>query len=110
MPEPTVAPAASPAATPESLVAWTEVLDRLERDVAAAEALGTLTELWVPPRGIGPLPRELTERARTILAAQAVALGRMQQEHGMIVKHTAALESIPTRRRAHQPVYLDHSA
>jgi hypothetical protein len=98
------------AAAPETLSAWTEVLDRLEHDLSIAEVPGSLTDSWVPPRGIGPLPRELAERARTILVAQTAALGRMQEEQGMIVKHTAALESIPTRRRAYRPVYLDHSA
>jgi hypothetical protein len=98
------------AAAPETLSAWTEVLDRLEHDLSIAEVPGSLTDSWVPPRGIGPLPRELAARARTILVAQTAALGRMQEEQGMIVKHTAALESIPTRRRAYRPVYLDHSA
>lgn len=102
--------AAEEHAGPETLSAWAAVLDRLEQDLAVAEVPGALTDSWVPPRGIGPLPRELAERARTILVAQTAALGRMQEEQGMIVKHTAALESIPTRRRAYRPVYLDHSA
>jgi hypothetical protein len=95
---------------PARLAAWDAVLDRLETDVAHAEAADTPAPAWHPPRGIGSLPPELGDRARAILHAQTEALARMQSEHATIARHTAAIESIPTRRSARRPVYLDHSA
>jgi hypothetical protein len=95
---------------PVRLSAWNAVLDRMETDLAQAEAADASTPSWHPPRGIGSLPPELGERARAILLAQTTTLARMQSEHTTIARHTAAIESIPTRRGGRRPVYLDHSA
>jgi hypothetical protein len=95
---------------PAHLTEWSAVLDRLESDLARAEVPGALTDTWQPPPGIGPLPPELAARARALLVAQTATLARMQDEHVSILRHTAAIESIPTRRGARRPVYLDHSA
>ena len=61
--------------------AWTEVLDRLERDVEATEALVRSGDLagppepapWQPPQLDGPLPDGLLRRARDIHERQTAA-------------------------------------
>lgn len=66
--------------TPDT--SWSSVLDQLEQDVAAAEALlehGSLAQhpaqpddapQWVQPEGLGPLPEHLGERATRLLTRQ----------------------------------------
>jgi hypothetical protein len=61
-------------------VEWEQALAALELDVAAAEHLlaatrtGTETDAglgsWAPPASIGPIPEDLVERARIVLARQ----------------------------------------
>lgn len=69
--------------TAHVLAAWTETLDRLERDVRAAEALaadpGTATssrraqDSWEPPALPGVLPADLVGRAQELLRRQTEA-------------------------------------
>ncbi len=82
--------------------AWTEVLDRLERDVEATEALvrtGTPTAPpvpapWQPPELDGPLPDGLLERAREIHERQTAAKAALT---------TALAESRAQREQAQRP-------
>ena len=69
-----------PAAPPT--VNWAVVLDHLEGEVLAAEqtmadgraeeiaAWGRRSDDWVPPHMLGPLPRDLRERAARLLQHQ----------------------------------------
>ncbi|WP_051385443.1 hypothetical protein [Actinokineospora inagensis] len=75
----TTAPGAAPDTTGAWNRAWAEALDRLEADVASAEALlvdeHMLRELpkfdpWKPPAGLGPLPLDMRPRADAVLARQ----------------------------------------
>lgn len=83
-----------------NVAAWTEVLDRLERDVEATEQLARATSTplvapepspWQPPYLDGPLPDELLGRAREIherqtrakaVLAAALEQSRVQQQTG----------------------------
>lgn len=67
--------------SPESAPTWETVLDHLEADLAEADALlerpaaepddlPVPSAPWAPPSGLGPLPDELTSRARQVLARQ----------------------------------------
>jgi hypothetical protein len=61
---------------------WATVLDELEGEVLAAQASmdqgrveaiaawGRRAEDWVPPSGLGPIPRDLRERAARLLQHQ----------------------------------------
>lgn len=94
------------------------MLDRLEADLAAVERglreqhppteaavraaqLGT----WVPPRGLGPLPEHLIERARDLAAAQARVAERLDAVRLTIGQHLGALRALPTAPPT--PVFVD---
>jgi hypothetical protein len=97
---------------------WEAVLDRLEADLAALEgrlsaiplaveaAPGDRAEPWTPPRGLGPLPEALGERARAVEAAQARLAVRLEQVRATAARHLTAVSAIPPLTHG-QPVYLD---
>lgn len=101
-----------------NLRAWTEVLDRLERDVEATEQLAAAAELpavlpepapWQAPELDGPLPDQLLARARGIHQRQTAAktaLGRA------IARSRAQQQSLRPRAAGGSPTpaYLDVSA
>lgn len=94
---------------------WGEVLDELERDVAAAHsterpgdvaAAAVLTN-WIAPADLGTLPAELAPRARAVLAAQAEALALLATRQRDVARQLAAVQSVPTPSLERQPIYLD---
>ena len=112
--------AAARAADEANHRAWTEVLDRLERDVVAHEELLRRNnpfqpfepEPWEPPQVNGPLPDALLPRAREIHRRQpavkaalsrAMVAIRAQQRRTERPRHTTA--SAPAT-----PAYVDVSA
>jgi hypothetical protein len=100
--------------------AWIEVLDRLERDVAAHEELLRRNnpfqpfepEPWQPPEVNGPLPDALLPRAREIhqrqtavkaaLAKAMVAIRAQQRRSDRPQRNTATAPATPA--------YVDVSA
>jgi hypothetical protein len=102
--------------------AWTAALDELELDLVRAEALlardhslrdVTAEDLlrgvaWTPPVGLPPLPVELAQRARAVLARQTAAAAALAV--GMAANRRQAM--LTTRMSAEtgaSPAYLDHS-
>lgn len=98
---------------------WELVLDGLEADLAVLEsqlggiqlagepaALGGRPVTWTPPSGLGPLPDQLLDRARTLEAAQTRVALRLEEIRTTAGEHLAALRAVPTAQ-AHSPVYLD---
>lgn len=99
---------------------WALALESLELDVDAAESLlgalhgqsdlpdgaGVMRARWEPPGTLGPIPRPLVERARTLLrrqhqvAEQLVLATRTNRRHA----HAA---SRLTDTPAAVPVYVD---
>ena len=97
---------------------WDAVLDRLEADLAAverslAERAPTESDVasaqlrtWVPPRGLGPLPDRLIDRARELAAAQARVAERLDLLHTATAHQLTALRALPpTPPRT--PVFVD---
>jgi hypothetical protein len=88
-----------------AVVAWTEVLDRLElaaEDPASAAA-------WTPPTGLPPLPAALAPRVAEVQAAQRRAAYRLTSVRRSVAAHLEAVESAapaPVR----PPAYLDVTA
>jgi hypothetical protein len=89
------------------MTGWGEVLDRMELDVTAVEALLAergrtapgQVEPWSAPADLGPIPPELRPRADAVLerqlaaslavvaamtatSRQAIVAGRMRSQHG----------------------------
>jgi hypothetical protein len=99
--------------------AWTEALDAMELEADAVEQMLRHRDLleqapqravFVPPTGIGPLPLELTERARLLVQRQldlsrelsiAIAGNRQQARLVNRVQREGGIG-------AHPPVYLDN--
>ena len=97
---------------------WDAVLDRLEADLAAverslAERAPTESDVaaaqlrtWVPPRGLGPLPERLIDRARELADAQARVAERLDLLHTATAHQLTALRALPpTPQRT--PVFVD---
>lgn len=82
--------------------AWTEVLARLEQDVAeldAALADGALVpvQAWVPPRDLGPIPGDLQARAQRV----ALQLARLSSRtRDRLDELSGELADVERRRRA----------
>ncbi len=96
--------------------AWAEALDRLEADVAAAEALLAeehrmrdlpLPDPWQPPAGLGPLPLDLRPRADEVLARQLVVAQKLATTLAGTVRHAAMLDRLDGSRPAPGPSYVD---
>jgi hypothetical protein len=94
--------------------AWAEVLDQLEADVAAVEAMlrdkgrTGLFPPWSAPAGLGPLPAELRERAGAVLerhlaASLAVVAALSSTGRQVIVAGRLRSHDVPA------PSYLDRS-
>lgn len=105
-----------------TLAAWNDALDLLERDVASTTALLDAhpgddvvadalerANAWRVPQGLGPLPPELAERARQVLADQKEAAARLARAMSASRRHTRALDAADQRPPA-VPVYLDAEA
>ncbi len=97
---------------------WEAVLDRLEADLGAversleertpteSEVAAAQLRTWVPPRGLGPLPDRLIERARALAAAQARVAERLDLLRTATSHHLTALRALPpTPERT--PVFVD---
>jgi hypothetical protein len=97
---------------------WDAVLGRLETDLAALErSLGERAptesdvaaaqlRTWVPPRGLGPLPDHLLDRARDLAAAQARVTERLDLLRTATAHQLTALRALPpTPEQA--PVFVD---
>ena len=99
--------------------AWTEALDRLERDVAAAEALAANPERaerrraapkpWTPPNLPGHLPAPLVGRAQELLRREEEAKRLLAVGLEQIRVERAALGE-RARAGAATSAYLDVSA
>jgi hypothetical protein len=95
---------------------WETALDRLELDVLLAErkladAAAPDLEAWDEPDLVGPMPADLVERARAILARQRVVRDRMAvTASGLRRHHEFATRVDRATARAGRPVYLDVDA
>lgn len=99
----------SPEAEPTDRAAWLEVLAELEDAVAEAGRPGepgAEPAPWTPPVGIGPLPEDLAERARAIVAAQETAMARLRDAQRTNRSHAGMLRALP-HRAGTTSVYLD---
>lgn len=89
--------------------AWLEVLAELEDAVARAgrpSGSGAEPAPWTPPAGIGPLPEDLADRARTLLAAQESTMAQLRDAQRTNRSHAGMLRALP-HRAGTTSVYLD---
>ena len=98
--------------------AWSQALDDLEMDVAAAEALladdHRARELprpdpWSPPEGLGPLPLDLRPRADAILARQLATAEALVVAMTAHRRQAALIGRIESGEPAPRPAYVDCS-
>ena len=96
--------------------AWAAALDRLESDVASAEALLVeehllrelpLTNPWRPPAGLGPLPVDLRPRADQVLARQLAVAERLAAVMTGTARQAAVITRIDNGHEAPRPNYVD---
>lgn len=83
-----------------SASAWEALLDRFERDLDAAEPHALA---WAAPAD--PLPADLADRARALLARQHARVRMLAAELDDARRHLDALERVPANEVA--PAYLD---
>jgi hypothetical protein len=95
---------------------WTDVLDELELDVTAVEALLVdshlhrdlpLADPWCPPDGLGPLPLDLRPRADQVLARQLAAAAAVAGALSTTRQQAAVATRIETGHDAQRPAYVD---
>lgn len=95
-------------------VAWSRVLDELERSIPAAPSLAdepatAVDALWEAPADAEPMPAHLADRARGILALIEERARQIRAVQEEIQRHRGALrESTPAPSRT--PLLLDRSA
>ncbi len=93
--------------------AWTAFLDSLESELHAVERTGAArlrarTE-FLPPDDLGPLPRELADRARSTLAALAGAAEVVRAEMRNTARQLDELRQMDPRG-PRPPSSFDHRA
>lgn len=97
---------------PTDRAAWLEVLAELEDAVVQAgrpdgfDGADADPTPWTPPAGIGPLPEDLAERARTLLASQESAMALLRSAQRTNRSHAGVLRALP-HRAGTSSVYLD---
>lgn len=84
--------------------AWSELLDRFERDL---DEPAVPLAPWIPPRE--PLPTELAERAGRVLSRQQERMRRTREELAGVREQLAAVRRAAPARD-HVPAYLDVDA
>lgn len=80
---------------------WARILDRLEEQLTDSAAP------WVPPADPGPIPVELIERARWLLADQHAAVEHLEVQQRQTAQHLTAIQSVPESAAVGRPVFLD---
>jgi hypothetical protein len=85
---------------------WSEILDRLEADIALAVSGGEPAP-WNPPAEAGPLPAELADRARRVLDAQLESMTMLGKVRNDALVHLDALSTVPDSRSSARPLFLD---
>lgn len=96
--------------------AWQVDLDRIELDVLRAEralesGADLRTDPWDVPGNHGPIPRELRDRARSILERQQTVMARIAEQLGVNLRHQTVIEKVGlSSSLSNVPVYLDVSA
>ncbi len=100
--------------------AWSRALDEMELDVEATETLlvalhagqdlpraeDVLSARWDPPRGLGPVPRPLIERATALVRRQQELSLRLVEATHVNRRHARAAVALREKAPA-VPVYLD---
>jgi hypothetical protein len=95
---------------------WVTALERLEVDVALAEALLAVDrdpvtpEPWSPPVMRGPLPADLEPRARLVLERQLAVAHRVSERLTSTGRHRRLTQRIRDTASPDIPVYIDLSA
>lgn len=96
--------------------AWEGALAELELDVALAEQMLTLGHIaqdpptpWSPPSGLGPLPTEMVDRARTLLDRQLDVARRLAEAADLSRRHSRAVQAMRATAPS-VPVYIDTPA
>jgi hypothetical protein len=112
------APPAGQTITTDWRSAWTAVLDELELDVTATDALLAdtqrvrdlpISDPWSPPAGMGPLPLDLRPRADAILARQLAVAAAVTRALGTTRRQAAIATRLDTGQEAPRPSYVDQS-
>ncbi|MGM7775724.1 hypothetical protein ACSVHC_06820 [Arthrobacter sp. KNU-44] len=85
---------------------WSDLLDRLEADIAVAVSGGE-AEPWNPPAAAGPVPEELADRARRILDAQLESIAMLGKVRNDALAHLDALGAVPDSQSSARPLFLD---
>ncbi|ROQ37337.1 hypothetical protein EDF46_2793 [Frondihabitans sp. PhB188] len=91
----------------ETRQAWLDALAEMEAVAGASGDSAYAPSAWTPQADLGPLPADLVERAREVQDAQKSAIQRVLEARRTVVKHLAALKSVPAARDSDRAVYLD---
>jgi hypothetical protein len=104
------------AGTERTHLHWETALDRLELDVILAErkledAEAPDLEPWDEPELVGPIPADLVDRARAILARQRAVRDRLAASAQDVRRHQDFATRVDrATARTSRPVYLDLEA
>lgn len=96
---------------------WEALLTSLEQDLdtqvagsVTGPAAGPLAAAWAEPTGLGPVPRDLVDRASRLVAAQRDRVRALEAERAAVLEHLGALRAVDATREPRGAVYLDASA
>jgi hypothetical protein len=98
---------------------WTEIFaelqDELRLDPAAVDAADDAAqgidrpEPWLAPIRMEPMTEDEAAQARSLLAAQLIAIETLERRKKSTGRHLAVVRSLPGTRTTGGPVYLDIS-
>lgn len=111
---------------PAGACPWTEALDQIEAEIAAAQQLlaqpadhdeptDRETQMsaavssalaWTPAAGLGPLPAHLQARAQAVLNRQQAVTAELAEAMQSVRRHQRVVTSL-VHRNAPQAVYVD---
>ena len=96
----------------DDVKAWETFLDSLELELQLAEPLGNELSVdritpWEAPAEMPPLPQELSDRARKVLADQTAMLLRLETTRKNTRKHLQYLDANAANGLVNGPLFID---
>ncbi len=89
---------------------WEAALEEIERSLEQPTPLDLTSSKWQPPSGLGPLPADLADRARKLLAALDRHIADSRREQLEVRTDLDRIPRAPRPAVASDPTHFDRLA